>query len=113
MAIRSKSRALFVAAVLALGLTAGAARADVLFHNDTDRPVHFGLSCTTNGQDKWTVAPHKTASIYCNNGNETPRVEIRTTHGDQDMVVRGTVHDGVSYRLGYDNDGDMNIFRLS
>ena len=102
-----------VAAAAALGLVAfggaSAAKADVVFHNLTSQSIHFTMSCTGNGSDLWTIAPHASGSIYCRNDSPAALVVIRTNHGGYDEVVRKTVVDGVSYDIGYDRDGDVSI----
>jgi hypothetical protein len=104
-------RVVIAAALLTLG-AASAARADVRFHNVTDQPIHFSITCDGDGKDTWTVAPHSSKDLYCNNGSHAAQVVIRTDHGNHDEVVRATVWDGREYKLGYDTDGDVNIWRL-
>jgi hypothetical protein len=101
----------FGAAALLTAGVASTARADVAFRNVTGEPIHFGFSCDGYGQDAWTVAPYRTLSIYCNNGSRVATVEIRTAHRHHDEVVRSTVWDGRTYELGFDGDGDVNIWR--
>jgi hypothetical protein len=97
------------AAVLSCGMV-GAANADMIFHNSTDVPIHFGITCTGDHFDWRTVSPHATDSLVCVSGSERAMVEIRTDRGSVDHVVHAIVHDGDRYRLDYDGEGDVNIF---
>ena len=103
-------RVVFAAALLTMA-SASAARADVRFHNLTDQPIHFSMNCDGSGADDWTVGPYGTKNLYCTNGSDSAEIVIRTDHGDRDEVVRATVWDGRGYDLGYDRDGDVNIWR--
>jgi hypothetical protein len=110
MNLTSKSR--FAAAgigALALVAATTAARADVRFHNITGEALHFSITCTGNGNDDWSIAPYSSGAISCTNGSPVAVVTIRTDRGPVDDVVRAVVHDGFSYRLGYDNTGDVSI----
>jgi hypothetical protein len=109
--ILNSRRVLFAAALLSLGAVS-AARADVRFHNETDQPVHFSITCNGDEADTWTISPHGTKDLYCDNGSSAAMVEIRTDHGNHDEVVHATVWDGSAYVLGFDDDGDVNIWRM-
>lgn len=93
-----------VAAVAATG-----AKADMRFQNLTDQTLHFSMTCNGTALDPWTITPHGSGAIDCTNGSPEALVEILTKHGRYDEVVRAVVHDGYSYRLGYDRDGDVSI----
>jgi hypothetical protein len=103
-----RTSAVAAAALLMFGAVSGA-NAAVLFHNTTDRPIIFGITCGGQAFDRWTVAPYDSKSIYCTNGLYPALVEIRTNRGDHDEVVRALVRDGALYDLYYDRDGDVNI----
>jgi hypothetical protein len=109
--IRTGRLVAVAAALMTLGAVS-AARAEMMFRNSTDQPVHFSISCDGDGQDHWTVAPYGTRSLFCNNGSRAAVVEIVTTHGGYDDVVHYTVWDGQTYKLGYDRDGDVNMWQL-
>ncbi len=85
------------------------AQADILFHNDIARPVHFGLNCGMGTQAAWTVKANQTTALACGSGMQAASVEIRTDHGAANIVIRAVVHDGREYHLAYDRDGDVNI----
>jgi hypothetical protein len=104
-------RVVFAATLLTMG-TVSAARADMRFHNVTDQPIHFSISCADEEMDTWTVEPWTTKALYCDNGSPSAEVVIRTDHGTHDEVVRATVWDGRGYNLGFDGDGDVNIWRM-
>ena len=89
-----------------------AAKADMVFHNVTDRPLHFEISCGGSGTDEWTVSPHGMRSLYCNNGAQVAEVRILTDHDTYETVVRDTVWDGAVYNIGYDGEGDVNLRRV-
>lgn len=95
--------------VLAFVGVATGAKADVRFHNVTDQTLHFSMTCNGRAMDDWTITPYSSGSIDCTNGSSDAIVQIRTSHGRYDEVVRAVVHDGYSYRLGYDQDGDVSI----
>jgi len=95
--------------LFALG-TASMAHADVLFHNITDQPIVFSMSCNGNGFDEYTVAPGGDQQLYCTNGSPSAQVKIITNDGDHDEVVHAIVWNGQRYELGYDEDGDVNIW---
>lgn len=101
------------AAVLAVSAVAvPAAHADMVFRNATGRTLHFEITCNGNVMDGWSLAPYGWRSIYCKNGSQVAAVRIRTDRNDgNEMVVRTTVYDGQAYVLGYDRDGDVNIWR--
>jgi hypothetical protein len=110
--VRKFSISLGLAALLATSAAAvPSAHANMVFRNTTDRALRFEITCNDGRVDLWTVAPYGYRSLYCNNGSPVARVRIRTNHGDDVMVVRTTVYDGLSYVLGYDRDGDVNIWR--
>ena len=101
-----------VATVLIIStLMATTAHANMVFRNITDRTLRFEITCNDGRTDLWSVAPYAYRSLYCNNGSPVARVRIRTNHGYDEMVVRMTVYDGQAYVLGYDRDGDVNIWR--
>ena len=112
MAKLAAFRALVLGAVTAAGLALAAphAQAAVAFRNITNRPLKFVMDCG-NGQDLWRINPGASANIRCNNDAPAARVVIHTDHNGQDVVVRAVVYDGLAYRIGYDTDGDVNIFR--
>jgi len=95
-----------VFALFALG-AAPMAHADVYFHNIADQPIVFSVSCNGTGSNEFTVAGNGDQQIYCTNGSQAAQVEIRTDDG---TVVHAIVWNGRSYELGYDEDGDVNIW---
>lgn len=97
-----------IGALVVVGVATGA-RADMRFQNLTDQSLHFSMTCNGTALDAWTITPHGSGAVDCTNGSSEAVVQILTSHGRYDEVVRAVVHDGYSYRLGYDRDGDVSI----
>jgi hypothetical protein len=104
-------RTVIAAAAAALVAFGGAsvARADVRFNNLTSQAIHFTMSCDGGNGDGWTIDPHASGALYCNDGSPVALVTLRTNHGNYDEVVRKVVVDGASYVIGYDHSGDVSI----
>jgi hypothetical protein len=90
----------------------GSANAAVRFINVADRPVIFTMRCEDSDQTyRWRVRVDHSLDVTCNNGAARALVRLYTDDEDTTHVVSRVVFDGLSYDLGFNNDGDASIRR--